>query len=148
MSGESLQVNMVPHGSAEYLLAVQLRREVLRWPLGLEFSQSELDDESGQFHLVATDGGDLIGCLCLVPLDDGALKMRQVAVAPAWQGKGVGRLLVRASEELGREKGFRVVRLHARESAVPFYLKLGYRVDGEQFEEVGIPHFAMEKALG
>jgi predicted GNAT family N-acyltransferase len=37
--------------------------------------------------------------------------------------------------------------LHARETAVPFYLKLGYEVVGGQFEEVGIPHFKMEKKL-
>jgi predicted GNAT family N-acyltransferase len=37
--------------------------------------------------------------------------------------------------------------LHAREAAVPFYLKLGYALAGEPFEEVGIPHRAMEKTL-
>jgi predicted GNAT family N-acyltransferase len=37
--------------------------------------------------------------------------------------------------------------LHARETAVPFYNALGYNSVGAQFEEVGIPHFRMEKAL-
>jgi predicted GNAT family N-acyltransferase len=37
--------------------------------------------------------------------------------------------------------------LHARATAVPFYLRLGYTVVGEPFEEVGIPHRGMEKAL-
>ena len=35
------------------------------------------------------------------------------------------------------------IALHARESAVPFYLALGYGLVGEPFEEVGIPHRKM-----
>ena len=37
--------------------------------------------------------------------------------------------------------------LHARETAVVFYEKLGYSSLGDQFEEVTIPHWAMEKRL-
>ena len=32
--------------------------------------------------------------------------------------------------------------------AVPFYLRLGYEIVGDQFEEVTIPHFKMKKAAG
>jgi predicted GNAT family N-acyltransferase len=37
--------------------------------------------------------------------------------------------------------------LHARDTAVPFYLNLGYACVGEPFTEVGIGHQEMEKAL-
>ena len=37
--------------------------------------------------------------------------------------------------------------LHARETAVGFYEKLGYKTSGDKFIEVTIPHFPMQKEL-
>jgi predicted GNAT family N-acyltransferase len=37
--------------------------------------------------------------------------------------------------------------MHARVNAVGFYEKVGYRVHGDQFVEVTIPHYVMEKQL-
>ena len=73
--------------------------------------------------------------------------MRQVAVASTWQGKGIGSMLVAESEKTASRLGFSLITLHARESAVPFYERLGYGRVGERFEEVTIPHFKMEKML-
>jgi predicted GNAT family N-acyltransferase len=39
------------------------------------------------------------------------------------------------------------IELHARETAVPFYLNLKYLAIGNQFFEVDIPHFKMTKEL-
>ena len=51
------------------------------------------------------------------------------------------------SEEFARTHGFTFMVLNARETAVPFYLKLNYAIVGEPFEEVTIPHRRMMKAL-
>jgi predicted GNAT family N-acyltransferase len=51
------------------------------------------------------------------------------------------------AENLARDRGFKIVRMHARTNAIGFYEKVGYKVLGEQFEEVTIPHFVMEKKL-
>ena len=37
--------------------------------------------------------------------------------------------------------------LHARENVHKFYFKLGYRIEGDLFEEVGIPHYKMVKDI-
>jgi predicted GNAT family N-acyltransferase len=37
--------------------------------------------------------------------------------------------------------------MHARKTAKGFYEKLGYAVTGDEFMEVTIPHYIMEKAL-
>jgi predicted GNAT family N-acyltransferase len=37
--------------------------------------------------------------------------------------------------------------MHARKHAIGFYEKMGYKVKGDEFEEVTIPHFLMEKHL-
>lgn len=143
-----MQIFQIEFATPEYDEAVRLRYEVLRRPLGLDFTPEQLAAEYDDVHLAGFDGmGRLIGYLCLTPLNNGEVKMRQVAVAPEWQGKGVGKKLVAASEELSKHLNFKKMTMHARETAVPFYLRLGYQKVGEQFEEVTIPHFKMEKKL-
>ena len=43
--------------------------------------------------------------------------------------------------------GIRHLRLAARQTAVGFYARLGYAVDGEPFIEKTIPHRTMRKML-
>ena len=137
---------IVAFGSREYEATVALRREVLRRPLGLDFAPEQLAAEAGDVHFALFEGEDAVACLILVPQADG-VKMRQVAVRGDRQGRGLGRRLVGLSEAWARERGLRTMVLHARESAVPFYEALGYGAEGEPFEEVGLPHRAMRKAL-
>lgn len=136
------------HGSPDYWKAVELRRLVLRVPLGLDFTDEELEAEAGQKTLLAFDSeGALSGCLVLKPLDAGTVQMRQVATHPEYQGRGVGREMVYESERWARENGFTRMYLHARKVVVGFYERLGYLVWSEEYEEVGIPHLSMEKPL-
>jgi predicted GNAT family N-acyltransferase len=124
-----------------------LRREVLRTPLGLDFSPEELAREANEFHFAGYAGDELVACLVLVPLGNGVAKMRQVAVIPAAQGMGIGRMMVEFTEAFAREHRFSRITLHARATVVPFYEKLGYQRVGKEFEEVTIPHWEMEKEL-
>lgn len=139
----------IQFGTPEFDEAVRLRYEVLRKPLGLEYTAEQLATEFDNIHLAAFDvTGRLIGYLNLTPVDLEEVKMRQVAVHPDAQGAGVGKALVLASEAVAKRAGFKKISLHARETAVPFYQKLDYSIVGERFEEVTIPHFYMEKKLG
>lgn len=143
-----LQISQIEFGTPAYDEAVNLRYTVLRRPLGLEFTPEQLAAEYADIHLAAFDTrGHLVGYLNLTPLSPEKVKMRQVAVEPLLQGKGVGKTLVSASELLAKDLGFNTMTLHARETAVPFYQKLGYQIVGDRFEEVSIPHYAMEKNL-
>lgn len=143
----SFALKWVPHGSPEYMQAVALRLHVLREPLGLNFSPEELAREADHFHLTAYLAESLVGCLVLVPLEAGEIKMRQVAVAPDWQGGRVGSEMVKEAERFARERGFKLMTLHARQNVVPFYSRLGYTTEGDVFEEVTIPHQKMLKRL-
>lgn len=142
-----MTVREVAHGSPEYDTTVELRRAVLRRPLGLDFAPEGLAAERSDTHLALYEDDGLRACLVLTSAGPTTLRMRQVAVSPQRQGGGLGRALVEASERWARMKGYASMALHARESAVPFYLRLGYTVEGEPFEEVGLPHRAMLKAL-
>lgn len=144
---KTLSCRQIEFGSPEYEATVALRDAVLRRPLGLEFSPAQLAAESADYHLACFRDDELAGCLILVPGTAGRIQMRQVAVAGHAQGQGVGRALIVFAEEFARGHGFHEMTLHARETAVPFYHKLGYQRVGERFEEVTLPHWEMRKPL-
>lgn len=132
-----------PFGSPAWREMVELRRRILRLPLGLDFTEEELAAEAGQLHLGIWEGRRLLGCALVVWSDGDYAKVRQVAVDDHLQGQGIGRSVMNACADAVRAEGKRQIRLHARETAVPFYLALGYRVEGDPFEEIGIPHRLM-----
>jgi len=70
-----------------------------------------------------------------------------MAVPNSLQGKGIGRALMIFAENIARDMGYRILIMHARKTALGFYQKLGYSAKGEEFVEVTIPHFIMEKSL-
>lgn len=142
-----MTVRAVPFGSPEYDATVELRRDVLRRPLGLDFTREQLDAEHGDVHLALFEEDRLLACLMLTPIDPTTLQMRQVAVREDLQGQGLGRRLVEEAEAWAEGRAFERMVLHARETAVAFYVSLGYVAEGEAFEEVGIPHRAMGKSL-
>ncbi len=138
----------IEFATPEYDEAVKLRYNVLREPLGLDFMPEFLAVEYKDTHLACYDERyTLLGCLILSTTTSGYFKMRQVAVADEWQGRGVGRKLVEASETLARSLHIPKIELNARATAIPFYSKLYYTKVGEPFMEVGISHLKMEKLL-
>lgn len=138
----------IEFATPEYDEAVALRHRVLREPLGLHYTPEQLAAEWDQIHIASFDKqGKITGYLNLTPLDSQTVKMRQVAVAPELQGRGIGVEMVHYSEKMARQLHFTEITLHARKTAVPFYLKLGYTQIGDEFEEVTIPHFKMFKSL-
>ena len=58
--------------------------------------------------------------------------MRQVAVAADRQKMGIGQAMVAWSEVWAARNGFEKMSLHSRETAVAFYLKMGYAQLGER----------------
>jgi predicted N-acetyltransferase YhbS len=147
------QCEIIPFGSELYEQTVLLRTEVLRKPLNLVFTEEQLAAEVGQVHFACftndSEGDrELVGCLILVPDEvNSMVQMRQVAVAFDKQQQGIGQQLVRFAEDWAIDAGYQTIFCHARDVAVPFYLKLGYHIVGEGFTEVSILHYYMEKHL-
>ncbi|MER8011631.1 GNAT family N-acetyltransferase [Streptomyces sp. NPDC094149] len=71
----------------------------------------------------------------------------RLAVAREARGTGVGVALVRAIEDAARARGLTAVDLHAQTHALGFYERLGYEAYGPEYQEAGIPHRAMRRAL-
>lgn len=108
----------------------------------------ELDEhESEATHFVAYDDGEAIGAARLRALDATTGKVERVAVLAERRGEGWGRRLMDRLEATAREQGLERLTMHSQTHAADFYEHLGYDQHGEEFEEAGIPHVEMEKAL-
>jgi RimJ/RimL family protein N-acetyltransferase/predicted GNAT family N-acyltransferase len=137
---------IIGYGSREYHQAVSLREEILRKPLNLCFTLEELESEKEHIHIAALLHRELCGTSVLVP-EGPACKMQRVAVRADLQNQGIGCKLVEFCEQYAREHGFSSIYCHARGTAIPFYLKNHYVLEGEPFMEDGIPHHQMRKKL-
>jgi len=133
-----------PRTDARYPLELELRFRVLRQPLGMPRATIGFADEENAVHLIAVDEGALVGC---VLFDFASGRLRAMAVEPALQGTGIGAQLVTGLEAELKKLGVQTISLHARDTAIGFYEKLGYSIEGAPFTEVGIPHHNMVKML-
>jgi len=140
--------------------AFAVRRSVFVDEQGVdaEIEYDEYDDpDADAVHFVAYAEGEPIGAARLRPTDGGkptagstegrAGKVERVAVAADRRGEGWGRRLMDAVEARAREADFDRLTLHAQTHVREFYERLAYDVHGEEFEEAGIPHVAMDKEL-
>lgn len=137
-----------PLGSELYAQALRLREAILRKPLGLTVSHEELFDDAMRQHFCAVSYGAVVGTVSLRPLDETTLHLKQMAVAEARRQERIGAQLLAHAEGWAAEAGFRLMVLHARIGAEGFYLRLGYALEGEPFEENTIPHVKMTKHIG
>jgi GNAT superfamily N-acetyltransferase len=133
-----------------------LRQEVLRAGMPPEASIYPGDDDERTVHLGAFDPDGIggIATLCArdrvagqAPYHSPGMRFRGMAVAPVWQRKGVGGQLLAAVRQVARERGAKELWANARESAVGFYVKKGFRVVSSEFEIAGLgPHSVIAHA--
>ena len=142
-----MALKIIDHGSHEYRQMVKLRDDMLRKPLGLGFTPEELEKERDNMFIAAFEEEDILGCCMLVEKDTTTVKLRQMAVLNNLQGKGIGRALMGFAENIARDRGYKIISMHARKNAIGFYEKMGYKVASDEFTEVTLPHFIMEKEL-
>lgn len=142
-----MALKQIDHGSKAYQQMVQLRLDILRKPLGLSFTEEELDKEKDDILISSFDEDQMLGCCILTKIDDRRIRLRQMAVQKNLQGKGIGESIISFAENIARDKGYKILMMHARDSAIGFYEKYGYVVKGDQFIEVKTNHHVMEKRL-
>jgi ribosomal protein S18 acetylase RimI-like enzyme len=92
--------------------------------------------------------GALAGLIETVEQPDHLL-IENVAVAPSFQGRGLGRRLMAHAERLAEQQARAELRLYTNarfEENVALYRRLGYRVDREEESALGVTVY-MSKAL-
>lgn len=127
---------------SEALLAVREAVFVLEQRVPREMEVDD-DDPRSMHALARAPDGTPIGAGRLTP--DG--RIGRMAVLDGWRGHGVGTMLLRTLLDQARMRRLTEVSLHAQRDAVPFYLDYGFVADGDEFEEAGIPHLLMRRAL-
>lgn len=147
MNNTNIRLETYQYGYEIYRESNKFRSRILLENLGRTEPASDYDFPEKDIYLGAFLGERLIGTLILTPLDEKNIQMRQLAVDENFRKQGIGRSLVEKSEAIAKERGFCNMVLHSRESAIAFYLNLGYQRIGERFFEIEIPHWKMEKIL-
>ena len=142
-----MSLQYIDYNSPQYHKMVELRRNVLQKPLGLDYDQAYLEMDKDNILLGCYDDEKLEGCCQLKIIDKKTIQLRQMAVANGLQGKGIGKALLRFAETISKDMGYKRIYMHAREESRGFYERCGYVVYGEPFIQFGIPHILMEKKL-
>lgn len=136
-----------PATGAELGRCLAIRREVFIEEQGVP-AEIEMDDhDATSNHFLAFVDDEVAGTARLRVTADGRCKAERVAVRRALRQHGIGRALMRALEDEARAAGHTEIALNAQVAVVDFYERQGYRAEGAEFLEAGIPHRAMRKRL-
>ena len=74
-------------------------------------------------------------------------QFRKLAVAPQWQGRGIGSKLVEQAGVAASDAGASSLWCDARTSALGFYERLGMQTEGSSFMRKGVEYVKMRRAL-
>jgi N-acetylglutamate synthase-like GNAT family acetyltransferase len=126
-----------------------LRYKVLSEPWGHPKGTEKDDYEPISEHFMAVNEKDeVVGVVKLYEKDKEAGHISHLAVAPEYQRKGIGRLLLKAVEERARARGFRTLGTMAHATATVYFEKYGFHVAGMPAPHIGTnPMVWMEKPL-
>jgi ElaA protein len=124
-----------------------LRRTVFIEEQGVSEAE-EMDGRDGEaHHTVATLEGRPVGCARILFKGDTG-KIGRVCVLQAARGKGIGAALVQACvDHIATLPGMTRAELGAQIHAIGFYEGLGFTAYGPEYDDAGIPHRDMERAL-
>ena len=112
-----------------------------------ELEPDEYDADA--LHLLATEGetGPAVATARIVDKGNGLAKIGRVAVRKALRGKRIGDALMQFALQTATDHGFTVAALDAQTYVIPFYERLGFIAEGPVFDDAGIPHRHMRRAL-
>ena len=131
-----------------------VRQPVLRPGKSIETCHFEGDNLESTRHFGLFIGENLAGIASLFQektdllTENNQFQLRGMAVLKEFQKRGTGESLVKYAEANAKCRGGEVIWFNAREIAVGFYEKLGYKIIGAPFiiGDIGT-HFIMHKKI-
>jgi ribosomal protein S18 acetylase RimI-like enzyme len=131
----------------------------LRW-IGIDLGFQDIEDELAHFpekykepegaFFVARDGDEVVGCVGMKPLGDGACEMKRLYVGDDHKGLGIGKRLVEIILAEAKAKGYTRMRLDTlrrMERALGLYRAFGFREIGQYVENPIEDAVFMERPL-
>ncbi len=134
-----------PQTEKEFKEYFKFRWEQLRKPLGLERGSEQDELESTAFHVAALNGEKIIAVGRLQIEKDFTARIRYMAVEDSFRRQGIGSKLLAQLETIAKKENTKICWLLARETAVDFYLKNNYKIEGEADSDLEIKHLRMAK---
>ena len=104
-------------------------------------------DEAAIHAILVNRLGTAIATGRLIEHEPGVARIGRMAVRSELRSEGLGRHVLDALVNAARQRGDRHAILHAQCSAADFYARAGFVAEGERFEEAGIAHIQMRRAL-
>ncbi|MGI4790358.1 MAG: GNAT family N-acetyltransferase [Janthinobacterium lividum] len=111
----------------------------------LELEMDEYDDLATHFLMRDSEQTPLATARLLDK--HGLAKIGRVAVLKEARGLGLGLSLMQFVLDEAKRRGFTEAVLDSQTYAIPFYARLGFTAEGEEFDDAGIPHFLMRRKL-
>lgn len=143
-----MQVHLATTDS-ELQKIISLRYKILRepWQQALETAFDNLEAASYNAFIV-NENDEVIACGRLQKNNPKTGQIRYMAVDAKYQGKSLGKRIVKFLEEKALELKLNEIELQARENAVKFYESQGYVIKEKTFLLWGIiQHYLMVKKL-
>ncbi len=137
-----------PHTDEEFEKYYDLRWQILRKPWGRPKGSEKDELENKSFHIMVLAGDRVIGVGRGHFNTGSRYQIRYMAVDENWRRKGVGTVILSRLQEQAARGGAGQIVLNARESAVKFYEKRGFKIIEQAHTLFGcIKHFKMIKEL-
>lgn len=156
-----MKVEQVRSGQ-EFEQALSLRFAVFCDEQGVPRELERDDEDACALHVIVRDAAGQVAATgrLLRQRADGSLAAPHAPAAPGdvgrigrmavrrdLRGTGLGARVIAALEAAAREAGLTHVMLHAQTHAEGFYARRGYAPEGERFDEAGIEHVTMTRAI-
>ncbi|MDO5746380.1 MAG: GNAT family N-acetyltransferase [Actinomycetaceae bacterium] len=162
-----VRVKAITVESSLYEQALKVRQRAMFLPFEHDIAERDLSCDSAphsKLIVALTEDNRVVGTALMMPVKEDAgsqsngaapekiahwLCARFVCVDPVFQGRHIGDVLMSAIEHWARHQGFHGVTLRARENAIAFYRRCGYRGEGPVFmpDDAFLPHWWMHKEL-
>ena len=142
-----MKFKLISPDGPEYEAERLLRWEVLAKPHGMPPGAEIFPEEMQSLHLIALEGKRLVGCICFHPESVSNGRIFEMAVSEEYQGRGFGRKLLHALEQMLVQRGIKGVYLYVREEAEEFYSLMGYHPEGDFTVQMGLKQRMMKKNL-
>lgn len=132
---------------ADLQLAFDFRRKVF-----IEEQQVPAVEEFDEFDSLQAPCDHILVYYKEQPVGTGRLrvvegygKLERICILEEFRKFGLGKEIIIGLEQIARDNGLTKAKLNAQSYAEGFYEKLGYKREGEEFMDCGIPHILMKK---
>ena len=141
-------VIITPKSNIELAEYYKIRFEELRSPWNQPIGSEKDTDDNNCIHRMIKIEDNYIGVARLQYNTNLQAQIRYMAIKKKYQRSGFGKILVLDLENIAKKNGTKEMMLQSRESAIPFYLSLDYKIIKKThllFNK--IQHFLMRKYL-